>query len=349
MITRTGIRHWQTVPNRTSPKGRKNLAWVSKNPAAPYFVRLDMQHPKRRPKEWNEAEFYRRGYMTWPKEVGFYNTGDNWELTPEFSWRFYLHNRDKELWYPKKNEEIVVSQMPLVEIDPAKYIPRVEQIFKHHIKRFGHDHIIYNAVMQARGFARDFDGAEALFNAMKENDLEPSAQSYVNMIFASRMTKKPIEVAKKYWADAVKTESIVPVLREDFEFEMWLKQIDRMGSFTTTGFLSNNEEGASEFPSNVWATNGWDERSEPKFPTRKKLIRDEAKMRASPGKMVRTTFSFYERRPWYHFKGMYPWDYYGPPRDEKARVEARVQELYPKLDADIKRLPYEPCGKAIPV
>ena len=303
-----------------------------------------MKHPQRRPKEWNDMEFHRRGYVTWPKEVGFWNTGDNWELTPEFSWRFYLHNRDNELWTVKKSEETVISQMPLVELDTKKYLPRIEQIFEHHIKRFGHDHIVYNAAMQAKGFARDFAGAEALFEAMKQNDLEPSAQSYINMIFAARITAKPLEVARKYWDEAVKSGSIMPILRTDFEFEMWLKQIDRMGSFTTKGFLSNNEEGASEIPQNVWATSGWDERSEPKFPTRNRRIKDEAELCARPGKVYKSPFGYMTRRPWYHYKGMFPWDYSGP-----KRVSTPRDNVYQTPDSKVGRIPYEPCGKAIPL
>ncbi|KNH05466.1 pentatricopeptide repeat-containing protein [Perkinsela sp. CCAP 1560/4] len=308
-----------------------------------------MKHPKRRPQEWHEAEFHRRGHLTWPKEIGFWNQGDNWELTPEFSWRFYLHNRDKMLWTQEKNEETVVSQMPMVEVDPKKYIPRVEEIFEHHIKRFGRDHIIYNAVMQAKGFAGDFDGAKIVFEEMKKHELSPNAQSYFNMMFAARSARKPIEIVRAYWDEAVQTQCIRPTLRADFEFKMWMDQLDRMGSFTTTGFLSNNEEGASMIPSNMWATRGWDERSEPKHPTRARHLKEEAARRGAPGKLLRSSFAQYERRPWHQYKGMYPWDYRGPSRRSQEKVGARVDALFPDPDPEVEVVPYERCGKAIPL
>jgi len=349
MFRHTQCRRWQVAPDRKTSCGKKNLAWATKNPTHPYFLRIDMKHPKRRPKEWNEPEYQRRGYVKWPKEVGFWNTGDNWELTPEFQWRFFLHNKDKMIWSPEQNEKIVISQMPLVEIDAKKYLPRVEEIFKHHSDRFGHDHIIYNAVMQAKGFANDYEGAEALFEEMKRREITPNAQSYFNMMFAGRRANKPMEAIRAYWDEAVKTQSINPILRADYEFGMWMAQIDRMGSFTTTGYLSNNEEGASEIPSEMWATDGWDERSEPKFPSRTQRIKEEAVRRAAPGKLVKSSHMYHERRPWYMFKGMFPWDYRGPSRAAGAKCSQRVAEIYPHPDPVEEVVPYEQCQKAIPI
>ena len=152
MLHHTRTLGWK-VNSGGGHRGGKNLAWAPKQKHVKLsFVRTDMSHPRRRPTAWHKLEFKRLGYHVWPKEVGFWNAGDNWELTPEFSWRFYLHNLDKEVWTQGHNEQTIIALLPLVEVDPESHLPRIHNIWQHHVTRFGPDHIIYNAVTQAFAF-----------------------------------------------------------------------------------------------------------------------------------------------------------------------------------------------------
>ena len=329
-------------------RGRKNLVWAPKQKHISYaFLRLDMQHPKRRPETWHKLEFDRLGYTMWPKQVGFWNAGDNWELTPEFSWCFYLYNRDKDLWTPNQNESTIIDLLPMVEINPTVCLPRILEIWSHHVKRFGPDHIIYNAVTQAFAFARDYNKALKTFTEMKNLGLQPNAQSYVNMMFAVHICKKPVLLAEKFWEEAVQRKVLRPILRMDYEFNMWMKQFERLGSFTSeTGFLSCNEEGASPRPRNMWAIWGWD-RVERKFLSRRDRIRAEATKQIAPGNQLFTTkLAPFERQPWYKYKGLFPWDYRGPILPFAVRELKKLQDSNLHLQEEI--IPYEHCGKAIP-
>jgi len=349
MLRRTQHNFWR-VNVGGQGLGGSNLIWNMRyNREA--FVRTDMQHPKRRPSAWNRMEFDRLGFDTWPKEVGFWNAGDNWELTPEFQWRFYLHCRDKDVWTQGHNEQTVIALMPLVEVKPQEYLSRVEDVFRHHISRYGADHIIYNAVMQAYAFAKQFDKCLAVYTEMDSVGLDPNAQTYVNMMLAVHLCGKPIDIAKSYWKEAVRTRAITPVLREDYEFSMWMQQFERMGSFTAKkGFLSNNEEGAKEVPENMWALWGWD-RDERKFLSRRERIQQEIQRQTNSGKFHRgKVVSSYKRTPWYKYKGMFPWDYSGPSRTELLAEERFKKALWNDLPPDpIPEAPYQFCGKAIPI
>ena len=152
---------WTYSPGRTH-RGGKNVVWKPKMPQDKLepFLPLAMEHPPRRLKVWNDLEFQRVGMVKWPKEVGFFNAGDNFELTPEMMWRLFQCNKDEDFWTQQHNEKVIVHQMPLVECDPKKNMPRVDAVFLHHVGRFGADHVIYNAVMQACAFAKDVTRCE---------------------------------------------------------------------------------------------------------------------------------------------------------------------------------------------
>eukprot|EP00759_Apiculatamorpha_spiralis_P033239 PhF_6_TR3458/c0_g1_i2/m.5049 len=335
-MQRTSLLLW-LVNVGSGHRGGKNLSWNPKFPTTmkSAFLRLEMQHPNRRPKSWNELEFQRCGYQKWPKDVGFWNAGDNWELTPEFQWRFYLHNRDdpSQLWTQGHNEQTVVALMPLCEVDPKQAIPKVEEIFRHHVQTFGADHVIYNVVMQAFAFAKEYDRAFALFQEMGNLGLVPNGQSYVNMMLASRLSKKPMEITKQFWADAVRCGAMQPVVRMDYEFELWMKQFDRLGSFSpdSNGYLSTkHEEGAVEVPRDMFALWGWD-RNERKFIPRNSRVRYEVRKQTMSGAFLRGRLqSNFRRKPWYKYKGMFPWDFKGPSPVAVRQQQKRLERLFPE-------------------
>lgn len=317
MLRRTEIalkKGWTNSPGRTR-RGGKNLAWRPKmsEKTLNSFVPLALVHPRRHPNSWQTRQFDALGYTKWPKAIGFYNAGDNFELTPEAAWRLYVHGRDETYWSKLHAEKTVVLLLPLVEKAPKENMERVMDVYRHYLKRFGADHYIYNAVMQAAAFARDFEQAEHLFKEMELLGLEPNGQSYVNMMLASRLCGLPLEKAEAYFQRAVKAGAMRAVLRIDTEFKMWMDQLDRFGSFTAErGFLSVNEEGAKPMPRDMWALWGW-HRSEGKFISRRDLIMEQVRARVHGGKeLIGTVYTKTRRQPWAKFNGMLPYDFKGP-------------------------------------
>lgn len=334
---------WTYNPGRTR-RGAKNLAWRPKMSESTLneFVPLNMEHPPRRPNNWHAAEFERLGNVTWPKEVAFYNAGDNFEVTPEMQWRLFQKCHAAPFWTPEHNEQVVVHLMPKVDADAKTYLPKVEAIFKQHIQRFGADHLIYNAVMQARAFGRDFEGCEKMLRDMKAppppqnasgcetsslaadvSALVPNAQTYINMILAVQLCGKPRELGEQYFKEAVASGALQAVMRLDTEFSMWWDQLLRLGSFSgSSGHLSNKDEGATPMPQNMWALWGWG-RYERKFTPREESINERADVASgSPvtrrGKM-RLEGSVYDnvrRQPWAKYQGLFPFDFNGPQKSK---------------------------------
>ncbi|CCW62918.1 unnamed protein product [Phytomonas sp. EM1] len=317
MFRRTYIvlkKGWTHNPGHTR-RGGKNLAWRPKIPEEKLeqFVPLDLVHPRRHPNNWQERQFNLLGYTKWPKEIGFYNAGDNFELTPEASWRLYLKACDEPWWGRLHNEKVIIHLLPKVEKDPKTHMERVNHIFRHHLKRFGADHYIYNAVMQAAAFAKDFDRCEHLFREMRDVGLEPNAQSYINMMLAGKLSGKSRDDCETYFKEAVKKQAIFAVMRIDVEFSMWMDQLDRLGSFTAgSGYLSVNEEGAKPMPRDMWALWGW-HKSEGKFISRKAHIMNHVRCRVHGGKqLIGTVYSKRRRQPWALYNGLLPKDFKGP-------------------------------------
>nr|CCC93265.1 conserved hypothetical protein [Trypanosoma congolense IL3000] len=307
---------WTHNPGRTR-RGGKNLAWRPKmsERVLDQFVPLNLAFPRRHPNSWQEMQFRLLGYAKWPKEIGFYNAGDNFELTPEAAYRIFKWNCDEAFWTQLHNEKTIVYLLPLVEKDPETNMKRVDDIFRHHLKRFGADHYIYNAVMQASAFAKNFSRCSDLLNEMRSLNLEPNAQSYVNMMLASRLAGKPREQTELFFQEGIRTGALTAVMRLDTEFQMWMDQLERLGSFTAgSGHLSVNEEGAAPMPRDMWALWGW-HRSEPKFISRKKMIHEQVQNRLRSGReLVGTVYSKSRRQPWAKYNGMFPFDYNGPSR-----------------------------------
>jgi hypothetical protein len=307
------------------PRGAKSPAWNPKLPDARKnkFFFLDFEHPRRRPETWQPLEFRRLGMEEWPKEVGFFNAGDNFELTPEFSYRLFEHNRDAAFWTAQHNERTIIALLPLVEKDPAAHLPRVETIFQAHVERFGVDHLVYNAALQAVAFARDLPRCEEMLREMVALRLEPNAQTYVTMMLAARLAANSKEKARSFFDEAVRTGALHAVMRLDTEFEMWWAQLERMGSFTESrGYLSVNEEGARPRPRDVFAIWGWD-RDERKFRSRQEYIAEEAQKRTMGGAVTAgTVWSSYKREPWWKNKGMRRADFVGPPKRGPSRFFA---------------------------
>lgn len=304
---------WTHTPGRTR-RGGKNLAWKPKIRVAKLeeMVRLNLVHPRRHPNSWQELQFHFLGYTLWPKEIGFYNAGNNFELTPEASWRLYLKGRDETFWTPLHNEKTIIHLLPLVEKNPEDQMKRVRIIFRHHLSRFGGDHFIYNAVMQAAAFARQFSLCEEMFSEMNRLGLEPNAQTYVNMMLAGKLSGKSTNTIEKYFKEGVQSGALSAVMRLDTEFQMWLDQLKRFGSFTTDGFLSNNVEGASPIPRDLFAIWGW-HKSEAKFQSRKQMIAEQVRARVHSGKeLIGSVFTKTRRQPWAKYGGLLPYDFNGP-------------------------------------
>jgi hypothetical protein len=337
---------WTYNPGRTR-RGAKNLAWRPKMSESDLneFVPLSMEHPPRRPNNWHAAEFERLGNVTWPKEVAFYNAGDSFEVTPEMQWRLFQKCNSAAFWTPEHNEQVVVHLMPKVDADPASYLPRIDEIFAQHLKRFGADHLIYNSVMQARAFGRDFEGCEKMLKDMKAapsalpdgrtgseatdaSTLVPNAQTYINMILAVQLCGKPRELGEQYFKEAVASGALQAVMRLDTEFAMWWDQLLRLGSFSSSsGHLSNKEEGATPMPQNMWALWGWG-RDERKFAPRSTSISQRAEDAVgSPnnfrGKMrvQGSVFENVRRQPWAKYQGLLPFDFKGPAKGKYTNVD----------------------------
>lgn len=278
----------------------------------PYFP-LYMETPGKRPNVWHDLEFKRLGMVVWPKEIGFFNAGDNFELTPEAMYRIFKKNADERYWTPNHNEKTIIHMLPLVEKDPKAAMARVLEVFQHHVKRFGADHCIYNAVMQAYAFAKDLEKCKSLFEEMKVVGLDPNTQTFVNLMLASKLAGEPRDKVEEWFTLGVKSEALVPVVRLDTEFQMWWDQFERLGSFTKNGMLSVNEEGASPKPTDMWATWGWDRRLERKFVSREEYVRSEITRRIGVGRgLYGTVFSNVKRRPWSVYKGLLRHDWIGP-------------------------------------
>lgn len=277
------------------------------------FVPLNLIHPRRHPNNWQERQFNLLGYTKWPKEIGFYNAGDNFELTPEAAWRLHQKCRDEPFWSRLHNEKTIVHLLPLVEKDSANNMQRVDEIFRHHLKRYGADHYIYNAVMQAAAFAKDFSRAEQLLTEMETIGLEPNAQSYVNMMLAAKLSGLPREKCEALFQAGLKSGALTAVVRSDTEFTMWMDQFDRLGSFTAPrGYLAVNEEGAKPMPRDMWAIWGW-HKSEAKFISREQAIAEQIRARVQGGReLIGTVYSKTRRQPWALYGGMLPWDHKGP-------------------------------------
>lgn len=317
MLRRTEIalkKGWTHTPGRTR-RGGKNLAWRPKISERQLndFVPLALVHPRRHPNNWQERQFTSLGYTKWPKELGFYNAGDNFELTPEAAWRLFLHARDEAYWGKLHSERTIVLLLPLVEKAPQGNMERVMEVYRHYLKRYGADHYIYNAVMQAAAFAKDYEQAERLFAEMEALGLEPNCQSYVNMMLATKLCGLPEAKAEAYFQRAVKEGAMRSVMRMDTEFRMWMDQLDRLGSFTAkAGFLSVNEEGAKPMPRDMWALWGW-HRSEGKFISRHSLVMEQVRARVHGGReLIGTVFAKTKRQPWAKYNGMLPHDFNGP-------------------------------------
>lgn len=305
---------WTHNPGKTR-RGGKNLAFRPKISERKLneLVPLNLIHPRRHPNSWQERQFNFLGYTKWPKDIGFYNAGGNFELTPEASWRLYLKCCDEPFWGRLHSEKTIVHLLPMIEKNPAAEMEKVNDIFRHHLKRYGADHYIYNAVMQACAFARDMPRCEQLFQEMETIGLEPNAQSFVNMMLAARFAGLPREKCQKFFMEGVKRQAFFAVLRVDTEFQMWMDQLDRLGSFTAPkGYLAVNEEGAKPMPRDMWALWGW-HRSEGKFITRDQAITDQVRGRVHAGReLVGTVFTKTRRQPWALYNGMLPFDNSGP-------------------------------------
>lgn len=309
-------------PGLLTPRGAKNVAWRPKIPTerlAQYDWPFTLETPGNIPASWRPLESRRLGLQAWPKEVGFYNAGDNFELTPEMQYRLMRAYKDHPLWTAEHSERSIIAQFPVVEQDPATGLARVQEAFAAHVERFGADHLVYNAVMQARAFAKDYDGAVALFKEMKSIDLIPNAQTYFNLMFAAKMAGKPKQLAETHFQNAVAAKALGAVVRMDVEFEMWWSQMDRMGSFTAKeGYLSNKEEGAVPLPRDPFAIWGWD-RSERKFVSHRDAVKAEADRRTRAGGMTGAVYNSVLREPWWKFRGTRPYNYKGPAWNKEFR------------------------------
>lgn len=321
---------WTYNPG-ASNRGGKNTIWrpkMTENRLRP-FTFLDFEHPRRRPDSWNEYEIRRLGIVAWPKAVGFFNKGDNFELTPEMCWRLFLRNKNEEHWTPEDNEQVIINLIPTVELNPQENIPKIEQVFAQHVERFGVDHIIYNAVLQAVAFSRDLPRCQEIFIEMQQQGLVPNAQTYVNMMLACRLEGKENskDKASKYFNEAVQTGALESVVRLDTEFQMWWDQLTRMGSFTekekeheqqssSSSFLATaaKEEGAKPLPEDPFALWGWDSRAERKFDTKFGHVRRAVINQNRGGRSLGSVFNSYNREPWHRYKGMLKWDFNGPPK-----------------------------------
>lgn len=298
------------------------------------FIPLTLVHPSRHPNSWQERQFNSLGYTKWPKEIGFYNAGDNFEVTPEASWRLFQHCRDEEFWTQLHSEKAIILLCPKVEKEPKKYMEHVLEVFRHYLTRFGADHYIYNAVMQASAFAKNFDYCESLLTEMEAIGLEPNGQTYVNMMLAVKLSGLPEAKAEKYFQDAVKGGALPSVMRLDTEFRMWMDQLTRLGSFTAeSGYLSVNEEGAKPMPRDMWALWGW-HRTEGKFISRQEMIMQQVRMRVHGGReLVGTVYTKSRRQPWAKFNGMLPHDFKGPtyhPATSFVDMPSYTAEVAPK-------------------
>lgn len=325
--TQLNLKKGWTYHPGTTQRGAKNMAWRPKMSERRMnnFFPLYVESPSRRPNIWQEKEFSRLGLREWPKEVGFYNAGDNFELTPEMTYRLFVSGNNESYWTPQHNEKTVIALMPLVEKQAPQAIDRVQEVFQHHIKAFGADHCIYNVVMQAYAFAKDLERCKALYAEMKAIGLDPNAQTYVNLMLASKLGGEGREKVEEWFTMAVKDGALMPVVRLDTEFQMWWDQLERMGSFTSAeGFLANNEEGAKAKPTDMWATWGWDRRLERKFVSRNEYIRDEIARRTGSGKaLYGSVYQSVKRRPWASYKGLLPYDWSGPNVAKSSQKVAR--------------------------
>lgn len=362
---------WTYNPGNMN-RGGKNPIWRPKmfpDQLQP-FIFLDFEHPRRRPDSWNEFESRRLGLVAWPKEVGFYNKGDNFELTPEMSWRLFLKNKNEEFWLPEDNEQTLINLLPIIEKDPSQQnLSKIDDIFTAHVERFGVDHIIYNAVLQAVAFSRTPDSlsrCEEIFREMQTQGLAPNAQTYVNMMLAAKLVKgdakigdddkKRRDVANKYFTQGVQSGALEAVMRLDTEFQMWWDQLNRMGSFSSSvtnnnsekknnGFLSVNDEGAVPLPRDPFAIWGWDSRTERKFGTLQNRIHQQVFAQKAASRGLGSVFNSYKREPWHRYKGMFPHDFKGPPKKMQESPNSPFEDApYPAAKGFGKSR--EKCGPA---
>ena len=328
-------------------RGGKNTTWrpkMSTEQLQP-FLFLDFEHPRRRPDTWNELEFRRLGMVEWPKQVGFFNGGDNFELTPDMSFRLFQRNHAEPWWTREDNERAIIALLPLVERAPEAQLPRVEEIFRAHVQRFGADHVVYNAAMQAVAFARDLPRCEEMLAEMRALRLEPNAQSFVNLMLAARLALGGADEAaararaSDLFNEGVRCGALQAVVRLDTEFAMWWAQLERMGSFTERrGFLSVDAEGAKPRPRDMWALWGWD-RTERKFQGSREEAR-AAVHRVRRARNLGAVHSGYRREPWHRYKGMTRSDFVGPPqlpRRNSFPGAPRPQAALPSPPAPVDR------------
>lgn len=329
-------KNWTDYPGRRT-RGAKNLAWnpkVPKGVVETYFP-INLEFPGRRPNSWHALEFHRHGLKVWPKEVGFYNSGDNFELTPTATFRVFEQCKDEPFWTQSHNEKTIIALMPIVEKDPQN-MQLVDAVFQHHVKRFGADHACYNAVMQACAFAGHLERCQQLFDEMVRIHLIPDGQSFVNMMLAKKLAGEPKEKIEAVFKEAVRVGALTAVMRLDTEFAMWYDMLTRLGSFTGNqgaaakdpetmarlsvsqtppegGYLSVVEEGAKPMPTDMWATWGWDSVVERKFVPRSERVHHEVLRRLGGGRdLYGSVYSKVKRRPWTRYTGMLLHDWKGP-------------------------------------
>ena len=323
--------NWKSTPAGSNRRGPPDELRPTIRPQyLEQFISLDAEWPRRRLKAWNAEEFLRHGRHTWPKQVGFYNAGDNFELTPEFRWRLFNQNKDVKWWTQTANEQTVIDMLPMVEKEPATWLPRIEAVLAAHVARFGADHVIYNAAMQAVAFARDVPRVLQLKAEMESLGLEPSAQTFVNCMLACFLGGRPKEEAFAHFKAGVQSGALSAVMRLDTEFDMWWDQFTRLGSFTggkdnaQKGWLTNaaKEEGAKPMPRDMFAIWGWD-RTERKYISKMAYRWEEVNRRGNQyhGSGFGAKYQSVVREPWFKYKGTFPWDFKGPqvpPRTRRA-------------------------------
>ena len=358
---------WKRNPAGSSLKGPPDaLRPITPEFLGPHaFVGVDYVYPRNKLKAWQAEEFLRQGRHVWPKEVAYYNAGDNLELTPAFRWRLWNRNKDMEWWGEEANVATVIEMMPEVERDRAVWLPRVESILAAHVARFGASHAIYNAVMQCYAFAREKNRVADMVADMKMLGLLPDAQSYVNQMLCIKLCQGSKQSAFEVFQEGVKEGVLNAVMRLDTEFDMWWDQISRFGSFTGGSDQSHNSASgknvdapltpnivgghmnvkqggwlaghfdeapidAKPMPRDMWAIWGWD-RSERKYETVKKQIHEEASRRGNLfyGSGFGTKYRSVKREPWFRYKGLFPWDHLGPriaPRHRRAAEQFFIDQ-----------------------
>lgn len=88
---------------------------------------------------------------------------------------------------------------------------------------------------------------------------------------------------ERYFLEGMKNGAFEVIMRADVEFDMWMDQLNRLGSFTAKkGFLSVKDEDAKPMPRDMWALWGW-HRTESKFVSRADMIKEQIQSRVNNG------------------------------------------------------------------